>query len=551
MTDNNMNQKRVAVIGGGAAGMMAAIHAAYMGAEVTLYEKNDRLGKKLRITGKGRCNVTNDSGTEEFLQNVPTNPRFLYAALNRFSTSDTQDFFEGCGVPLKVERGKRVFPVSDKASDIVRALADRMKDCEVKVVTDKITDIDIEDGRAVGVVAGDKKYPADAVIVCTGGKSYTMTGSDGDGYKFARRAGHTVTQLKPSLVPIVCEGKLCLRMQGLSLKNVTMKVVRKDNGKCVYEDFGEMMFTHFGITGPMVLSASAHLPDISDKIYEAHIDLKPALDEAALDARIRSDFAKYNNNNYSIGIIERHSVFFEDYVINTEDISGTNTTILNDHQFIWINDKIYFARIYENKLYISSCDIYGENLQNEILFTEDICVDEEIYRVEVYKYTMYIQYKTANYSKNNKNAIKIGSYNFETGEKQLTLASGQEYNLSDFYPKEYNVEVKSSFFKEDYLMVTKTETNETYTINRDYFNEYEFYDVLVEYDTKFKVASGYDNILYVAGEINTEHGCNTNFGFVVLRIDFSTKECELCGLVEISEVWTNINYMFVLERMVI
>ena len=298
MTDNNMNQKRVAVIGGGAAGMMAAIHAAYMGAEVTLYEKNDRLGKKLRITGKGRCNVTNDSGTEEFLQNVPTNPRFLYAALNRFSTADTQDFFEGCGVPLKVERGKRVFPVSDKASDIVRALADRMKDCEVKVVTDKITDIDIEDGRAVGVVAGDKKYPADAVIVCTGGKSYTMTGSDGDGYKFARRAGHTVTQLKPSLVPIVCEGKLCPRMQGLSLKNVAMKVVRKDNGKCVYEDFGEMMFTHFGITGPMVLSASAHLPDISDKIYEAHIDLKPALDEAALDARIRSDFAKYNNKDF-------------------------------------------------------------------------------------------------------------------------------------------------------------------------------------------------------------------------------------------------------------
>ena len=296
MTNND--QKRVAVIGGGAAGMMAAIHAAYMGAEVTLYEKNDRLGKKLRITGKGRCNVTNDCTTEEFLQNVPTNPRFMYAALNRFSTQDTIDFFEGCGVPLKTERGKRVFPVSDKASDIVRALSERMKDCQVRIVTDKITDIDIVGGEVRGVLAGEKKYPADSVIICTGGRSYSVTGSDGDGYKFARRAGHTVTELKPSLVPIVCEGRICPRMQGLSLKNVSLKIVHRDSGKCVYEDFGEMMFTHFGITGPMVLSASAHLPNISDKIYEAYIDLKPALDETALDARIRSDFQKYNNKDF-------------------------------------------------------------------------------------------------------------------------------------------------------------------------------------------------------------------------------------------------------------
>ena len=291
-------QKKVAVIGGGAAGMMAAIHAAYMGAEVTLYEKNDRLGKKLRITGKGRCNVTNDCATEEFLQNVPTNPRFLYTALNRFSTADTVDFFEGCGVPLKVERGKRVFPVSDKASDIVKAMIQRMNECGVRIVTDKITDVEIIDGEVRALIAGNEKYFTDAVIVCTGGKSYSMTGSDGDGYRFARKAGHTVTELKPSLVPIVCEGKLAPRMQGLSLKNVSMKIVRRDSGKCVYEDFGEMMFTHFGITGPMVLSASAHLPDISGKIYEAHIDLKPALDEAALDARIRSDFQKYNNKDF-------------------------------------------------------------------------------------------------------------------------------------------------------------------------------------------------------------------------------------------------------------
>ncbi len=298
MTENNFYQKRVAVIGGGAAGMMAAIHSAYMGAEVILYEKNDRLGKKLRITGKGRCNVTNDSSIEEFLQNVPTNPRFLYAALNRFSTADTMNFFEDCGVPLKVERGRRVFPVSDKASDIVRALAERMKECGVKTVTHKVTGVDIVNGEVTGIIAGDKIYPCDAAIVCTGGRSYSMTGSDGDGYRFAQKAGHTVTELKPSLVPIVCEGKLCPRMQGLSLRNVSMKIVRRDNGKTVYEDFGEMMFTHFGMTGPMVLSASAHLPNISDRIYEAHIDLKPALDEAALDARIRSDFLKYSNKDF-------------------------------------------------------------------------------------------------------------------------------------------------------------------------------------------------------------------------------------------------------------
>lgn len=278
--------------------MMAAIHAAYMDAEVLLFEKNDRMGKKLRITGKGRCNVTNDCPTNEFLTNVPTNPRFLYASLNRFSTSDTMDFFEGCGVELKVERGRRVFPVSDKAADIVKALADRCRDCGVQTVHQKITSLEISDGRIVAVVAGDKKYPCDAAIVCTGGKSYPGTGSDGDGYRFARQAGHTVTELRPSLVPIVTEGNLAQRMQGLSLKNVSLKIVRRDNGKCVFEDFGEMMFTHFGMTGPMVLSASAHIPDIEKGIYDALVDLKPALDEAALDSRIRADFAKYANKDF-------------------------------------------------------------------------------------------------------------------------------------------------------------------------------------------------------------------------------------------------------------
>lgn len=295
---SNENRKTVAVVGGGASGMMAAIHAAYMDAEVLMFEKNDRLGKKLRITGKGRCNVTNDCPTNEFLNNVPTNPRFLYAALNRFSTSDTMDFFEGCGVPLKVERGKRVFPISDKAADIVKALSDRCREVGVQTIHNKITSLEITDGRITAVLAGEKRYPSDSVIVCTGGKSYPGTGSDGDGYRFAKQAGHTVTELRPSLVPIVSEGNLCVRMQGLSLKNVALKIVRTDNGKCVYEDFGEMMFTHFGMTGPMILSASAHIPDVEKGRYVAVIDLKPALDEQELDSRIRADFAKYNNKDF-------------------------------------------------------------------------------------------------------------------------------------------------------------------------------------------------------------------------------------------------------------
>ena len=299
MADNfSFEQRRVAIVGGGAAGMMAAIHASLMGADVTLFEKNARLGRKLGITGKGRCNVTNDCQTQEFMSNVPTNAKFLYAALNRFSTRDTMDFFESAGVPLKTERGKRVFPQSDKAQDIVRALADKCREYGVTVINERVASLKIENGSARGVVTDKGEYQSDAVIVCTGGMSYTGTGSDGDGYRFARRAGHTVTELLPSLVPIVCEGGLCRRMQGLSLRNVSMKIVRRDNGKIVYEDFGEMMFTHFGMTGPMVLSASAHIPDISSGNYEAHIDLKPALEPHQLDARILSDFAKYNNKDF-------------------------------------------------------------------------------------------------------------------------------------------------------------------------------------------------------------------------------------------------------------
>ncbi len=294
-----MESNRVIVIGGGAAGLFAAISAAENGANVTLFEKNDRCGKKLRITGKGRCNVTNDCSTEEFLQNVPSNPRFLYSALGCFDTQDTKSFFENEGVPLKTERGKRVFPVSDKAEDIVRALTSACSERGVKTVHEKVVSLNInkEENKIIGVRTEAREYSADAVIICTGGMSYHRTGSDGDGYRFARSASHTVTPLLPSLVPIVCAGKLCPSLQGLSLKNVTLKITDKTSQKEIFSDFGEMMFTHFGITGPMVLSASAHIPDIASGKYEASIDLKPALDEKTLDARILSDFTKYANRD--------------------------------------------------------------------------------------------------------------------------------------------------------------------------------------------------------------------------------------------------------------
>ena len=292
-----MENNKVIVIGGGAAGLFAAISAAENGADVILFEKNDRCGKKLRITGKGRCNVTNDCSTEEFLQNVPTNPRFLYSALSVLSTQDVKDFFEDEGVPLKTERGKRVFPVSDKAQDIVSALVSACHSRGVKIINEKVCSLVISEEKIKGIVTESGEYTADAVIVCTGGRSYTRTGSDGDGYTFAKAAGHTVTPLLPSLVPIVCAGKLCPSLQGLSLKNVSLSITDKTTKKEVYSDFGEMMFTHFGITGPMVLSASAHIPDIASGKYEARINLKPALDEKTLDTRILSDFSKYSNKD--------------------------------------------------------------------------------------------------------------------------------------------------------------------------------------------------------------------------------------------------------------
>ncbi len=284
--------KKICVIGGGAAGMMAAGTALCYGASVTIFESTGRLGKKLAITGKGRCNVTNACNVQQFLENVTKNERFLYAALNSFDTDSTQSFFEGLGVELKTERGKRVFPASDKAKDIVDALVSYCSMADI--IYHKVKAVKaLEDGK-FSVIA-DKEYIFDSVIIATGGKSYPLTGSDGSGYKLAMRLGHTVTELVPSLIPIESGDELCPRLQGLSLKNVSIKI--KHDGKVVYEDFGEMMFTHFGVTGPMILSASAHLRAYDISKLTLSIDLKPALDEKTLDARLLSDFSANTNKD--------------------------------------------------------------------------------------------------------------------------------------------------------------------------------------------------------------------------------------------------------------
>ena len=286
--------KKVCVVGGGAAGMMAAGTAILYGADVTIFENTDRLGKKLAITGKGRCNVTNNCTTEEFLENVTKNPRFLYAALNAFSTYDTISFFEGLGVELKTERGKRVYPATDKAKDIVDAM--RSYASGAKTLYHKVRSVRPNPDGGFTVLA-DKEYAFDSVIIATGGKSYPLTGSDGSGYKLAIKLGHTVTELIPSLIPIESPSEYCKRMQGLSLKNVGIKI-KDSSGSVLYEDFGEMMFTHFGVTGPMILSASAHLRNRDISTLSISIDLKPALDEKELDARLLSDFSQNANKDF-------------------------------------------------------------------------------------------------------------------------------------------------------------------------------------------------------------------------------------------------------------
>ncbi len=322
MTKQSIDTDRIVVVGGGAAGMMAAITAARLGGEVLLVEQMGRCGRKLRITGKGRCNLTNDSALDELMRNVTTNEKFLFAAFSKFSSRDVQDFFEELGVPLKVERGKRVFPVSDKATDIVDAMVSACRHAGVKIIFDKVRAIDTEDG-AVSCVRGEKgNYPCRAVILATGGVSYPQTGSDGSGFEIAKKLGHSVTALVPSLVPLTSLDADCKRMQGLSLKNVSMKIREVDSGKVIFEDFGEMMFTHFGLTGPMVLSASAHIRDVNTKKYRAEIDLKPALDEQKLDARLLADFSKYSNRDFENALCDLLPSKMIDVVVRRSGIDG-------------------------------------------------------------------------------------------------------------------------------------------------------------------------------------------------------------------------------------
>ena len=279
------------VIGGGPAGMFAAITAAKLGKRVLLLERNDRLGKKLLITGKGRCNVTNDCSAQEVLQNTPHNGRFLYSAMTAFPPSETMKFFRQCGCELKTERGNRVFPVTDKSQTILDCLTGELRRWKVTVKTDRVRRILSENGSVTGVAGVTDEYASDWVILATGGVSYPATGSTGDGYEMASELGHTIVKQEGSLVPLEAAGEDCPAMQGLSLRNVSVKLVNA-KGKLLYQDFGELLFTHFGVSGPTVLSASCHLKGDGCKLL---IDLKPALEEKKLDERILRDMQMYQN----------------------------------------------------------------------------------------------------------------------------------------------------------------------------------------------------------------------------------------------------------------
>ena len=294
-----MNNFDCIIIGGGAAGMMAARTAGELGKRVLVAERNDCCGKKLAITGKGRCNVTNNCGRDEFMANVPTNSRFLFSAYSQFTSEDCMELFERLGVPLKTERGNRVFPVSDKAADIVAALEQSCTDNGVKIIHKRVSSIIVEDNAVKGIDCGGTKYFAPSVLVATGGMSYPKTGSDGDGYKLARQVGHKIIPIKPSLVPLVSEDGYCAEMMGLSLKNVTVTLYDEKCKKEIYSELGEMLFTHFGVSGPLILSASSHIREFEKGRYSLKIDLKPALDAKKLDERILRDFSAIPNRIYA------------------------------------------------------------------------------------------------------------------------------------------------------------------------------------------------------------------------------------------------------------
>lgn len=290
-------EQKIVVIGAGAAGLMAAGQAARRGRSVLMIDKNDRPARKVMITGKGRCNVTNDCDNETFLKNIRSNPRFLYSAIAGFSTADTMEFFENLGVRLKTERGNRVFPVSDRAADIVDALSTFAKSAGARYQKGRVEKIlSGTEGVEAVVLADGETIACTDVIVATGGESYPGTGSTGDGYRLARMLGHEVTRIRPSLIPIETEDSFCKEMQGLSLRNVTLTVTK--GKKKMFSELGEMLFTHFGVSGPLVLSALSHMDDEIMGEYVLHIDLKPGLSPEQLDARLLRDFEKYKNKDF-------------------------------------------------------------------------------------------------------------------------------------------------------------------------------------------------------------------------------------------------------------
>lgn len=311
----------VIIIGGGAAGLMAAANA--NADKITVIEKMPRPARKVMITGKGRCNVTNNCDTATLIANTPKNGKFLYSAFSSFNSQDTMHFFESRGVPLKTERGNRVFPVSDKAVDIVDALVLAAKKNGARVINDIVKEISAENGEIKGVILESGEFlEAESVILATGGKSYPLTGSTGDGYKMAEMLGHTVTEIKPSLVPIEVHEGFCSHLAGLSLKNVTLSVFEKDKKKPIFEEMGEMLFTHFGISGPLVLSASSHIRHIGKKEYYAKIDLKPVLSLEQLDKRILRDFSEETNKDFSNSLFKLLPKSLVPVIVKLSGISG-------------------------------------------------------------------------------------------------------------------------------------------------------------------------------------------------------------------------------------
>lgn len=290
------------VIGGGAAGMMCALRAASRGLSVTLLEPNDKLGRKLRITGKGRCNLTNNCDIKTFMANIPGDGRFLYSAVNRFPPQEVMAFFEANGLPLKTERGGRVFPQSDNANDVAGLLARLCRREGVRVRKCRAEELAVRDGAICGVVTGEGTIPCAAAAICTGGLSYPLTGSTGWGLRAAEKLGHSVVPPRPSLVPLESGDGFCAELQGFAPKNVTLSAY--EDGKLLYRELGELLFTHFGVSGPLVLSASAHMRRMGSAAYSLLIDFKPALDEKKLDTRILRDFEKYANRDFKNALVD-------------------------------------------------------------------------------------------------------------------------------------------------------------------------------------------------------------------------------------------------------